>query len=164
MIFKCVTGAKFNMVATVLSQGVTEPNVTNDGYWVERQNPDTGEIERVWVVDTDPVTPGDQIMEVPCMVKAVLGSGMGIAGQERINNDGVYQKLDSARMWFPANYVITDRDRVTNIKNQDGIVLWKEEEFDNAPTIFDVVGVAPITDPFGNLMEQVAILKRSEVQ
>jgi hypothetical protein len=71
-------------------------------------------------------------------------------------------------MFFPAGYRITKRDRVTNIRNARGQIIWKEEEMENEgvykSTTFDVLGVTPVLDPFGNHIENYALLERAEVQ
>ena len=166
---RCLTSARFNMTATVLTQG--EYPTTDDpdslGDWVNRQDPETGEIIRVWVpkeVDED----GDNVMEVKevsCMVRGILDGGIRVAGTtERITPQGIVESVDFVKMQFPAHETITKRDRVTNITNRDGVVLWREEESHNSPTIFDVMGVQPVVDPFGNLIEWSALLQRSDPQ
>jgi hypothetical protein len=151
------------MFATVLNQGPTAPDT--EGHWVDRQDEDTGEITRVWVTDSDVDTPGTQQREIPCIVRGVVDGGIRVAGTtERYTPAGIYENVDFAKMSFPAGIVVTKRDRITNIKNRDGVIIWKEEEFDSAATVFDVLGVTPITDPFGKHIENMALLQRAEVQ
>ena len=163
MVFACLTSARFNMKATLLSQGVTQPDT--EGHWVEKQDPDTGEITRVWTVDTDQTTPGDQVVEIPCIVRGIVDGGIRVAGTtERYTPSGIYENIDYAKMSFPKGYVVTKRDRITNIKNAQGEIIWKEEEFDSSATVFEVMGVTPILDPFGTHIENMALLQRAEVQ
>src|ERR1044072_3785522 len=159
------------MNAPVLSQGglitdTTTGDGTVVGHFENKQDPETGEIVRVWVVeDTDPVTPGVQEKRVKCIVRGILDGGIRVAGTtERISPAGIIESVDFIKMQFPASVTITKRDRITNISNRHGIIIWREEEHDNAPTIFDVMGVTPIVDPFGNLIEWTALLQRSEAQ
>lgn len=169
---RCLTSARFNMTATVLTQGeivadeVNEDGTVTAGHWESKQDPETGEIIRIWVVeDTDPITPGTQEKRVKCIVRGILDGGIRVAGTtERYTPQGILESVDYVKMQFPASVKITKRDRVTNVANRHGIIIWREEEFNNAPTIFDVLGVTPITDPFGNLIEWTALLHRSEVQ
>lgn len=167
-MFNCLVSAKYNMTATLLTQGPTAPSTNPDdqGHWENKQDEVTGEIIRVWVVDdADPDTAGTQERRIPCMVRGVIDGGIRVAGTtERYTPQGVYDNVDYAKMSFPANIVITKRDRVTNITGPDGTIIWKEEEWTNAPTVFEVMGVTPIPDPFGNLIENIALLKRAEVQ
>lgn len=53
-------------------------------------------------------------------------------------------------------------DRVAAIEDSLGKDLWKES--DTESTIFDVVGIDPITDGFGQFVEYEVFLSRSEVQ
>jgi hypothetical protein len=168
---RCITSARFNMTATVLTQDElvidsTNPDGSVVGHWENKQDPETGEIVRVWVVeDTDPVTPGVQEKKVKCIVRGILDGGIRVAGTtERYTPQGILESVDFVKMQFPASVIITKRDRVTNIANRKGIIIWREEEFDNAPTVFDVQGVTPVVDPFGTLVEWTALLQRSEVQ
>lgn len=168
---RCITSARFNMTATVLTQGTLVVDDTSEdgtviGHWENKQDPETGEIIRVWVVeDADPVAPGVQAKTVKCIVRGILDGGIRVAGTtERYTPQGLIESVDYVKMQFPASVVITKRDRVTNVTNRKGIIVWREEEANNAPTIFDVQGVTPVLDPFGNLIEWSALLQRSEVQ
>lgn len=167
---RCITSARFNMTSTVLTQDdqgqYDDNNLGEVGHWENRQDPETGEIIRVWVVeDADPVAPGVQAKTVKCIVRGILDGGIRVAGTtERYTPQGLIESVDYVKMQFPASVTITKRDRVTNIANRKGIIIWREEESDNAPTIFDVQGVTPVVDPFGNLIEWSALLQRSEAQ
>ena len=167
----CITDARFNMTATVLSQEVLSGTANENGeitagHWVNKQDPITGEIIRVWEVeDVDPVEPGTQEKRVKCIVRGIQDGGIRVAGTtERITPAGLWESVDYVKMQFPASVKITKRDRITNVTNSTGIVIWREEEFDNKPTVFEVLGVQPIVDPFGQLIEQSALLQRAEVQ
>lgn len=167
---RCITSARFNMTATILYQGDYTPapvDNTEEGHWVEgKQDPLTGEINRVWVpADGDSVTPGVQEVRVKCIVRGIPDGGIRVAGTtERITPDGVWESADYAKMQLPPNVKISKRDRVTNITNRRGEYPWKEEEFDNRPTVFEVLGVGPIFDPFGNHIESSVLLQRAEIQ
>jgi len=165
-MFGCLVSSKYNMTATILTQGPTAPvTPEGDGHWEQKQDPDTGEIIRVWVEDSDPDTPGTQTRTVPCMVRGVIVGGVRAAGTtERFDPKGVYENIDFVKMNFPADVVITKRDRITNVTGPDGTVIWKEEEFSGAPTVFDVLGITPVVDPFGMLVENFALLQRAGVQ
>lgn len=168
---RCITSARFNMTATVLTQGGlivddTNPDGSVVGHWENKQDPETGDIIRIWVVeDADPSTPEIDAKVVKCIVRGILDGGIRVAGTtERYTPQGLIESVDYVKMQFPASVTITKRDRVTNIANRKGIIIWREEEADNAPTIFDVQGVTPVVDPFGNLIEWSALLQRSEAQ
>jgi hypothetical protein len=60
---------------------------------------------------------------------------------------------------------LTSRDKVSNIRDQKNNPIWTEINFpSDTPTVFEVVGVTPITDPFGRLIGYNSTLKRSENQ
>ena len=162
-MFGCLTSSAYNMTATVLTQGVTQPDT--EGQWVSKQDPDTGEIIRVWIEDSDSDTAGTQIRTINLTARGVIDGGLRSTGtSEQFTRDGLHRALETIKIKFPAGTELNARDRITNIKNRDGIVLWKEEEFNNAPTIFDVMGVTPIMDPFGQHIENFAMLQRAQVQ
>lgn len=164
---RCLTSARFTMKATVLSQGsYGSDSVTEAGYFTDRQNPLTFEIERVWVpLDSDPVTGGTQPYEFDCVVRGIVDGGIRVAGTtERLTPSGTIESADYARMQFPPNVPISKRDRIYNVKDSNGVLAWKEEEYNGAATVFDVLGVTPIFDPFNNHIENHALLQRADVQ
>lgn len=55
--------------------------------------------------------------------------------------------------------------RVTNIRDRQGTVIYKELELkNNPPTWFNANGSNPRTDPFGSTLEYETLLNRSEQQ
>lgn len=60
---------------------------------------------------------------------------------------------------------ITYREKVTNIRDSSGNVIWKELNWPTqTPTVFEIVSSTPITDPFGNVLAYNSIAFRSENQ
>lgn len=159
-----------NMWADVLRQGGDDPSTTPDeGSWVNNQDPDSGEIIRVWEPNTetqdDPDTPEIEGLETfRCVARGIVDGGIRVAGTtERFSE--IYDADDYVRIQFGTNITIGRRDRITNIRNSDGIILWREEDAPNSPpTVFGVVGVTPIVDPFGRHTENMALLERVETQ
>ena len=148
------------MTATVLSQGGfdTTPESTI-------QDPDSGEIVRVWSADSDIVTPGIQKQTIKCICKGIISKttrGSGTA--QTVNAAGILVETDFVLMSFLPNVIITKRDKITDISSRNGVVLWKEEEHTGLPTVFNVSGVTPMFDAFGNHIGNHAMLIRSEVQ
>lgn len=170
----CVTGARFNMTADILRQVTNDTDadpVDETGEWVLQQDPDSGEIIRVWQpsVQDNPATPDvDESVvfntQFPCIARGVITGGMRSIGALE-NWSEVYEGVDKVTITFPNWVTISKRDRITNIRDSRGNVVWKEEEQPEAPpTVFSVVGVAPIPDPFGAVVEYVAMLERSQIQ
>lgn len=180
---RCLTSARFNMSALILSQNANIPDDNNpqtgtpNGHYEYQQDPDSGAMIRVWVAVPDDVPePPSAIIDpvnggmmegtrFKCMARGFTDGGIRVAGTtERWSSRGDIDTVDFITIKFPAFVVLTRRDRVTDIRNNKNVLLWKEEEYDDKPTIFEVNGVTPILDPFGNHIENSALLQRAEVQ
>lgn len=60
---------------------------------------------------------------------------------------------------------LTPREKIGNVRDSDGNSIWNELDYpQETPTIFEVVGTTPISDPFGNILGYNSSLKRSENQ
>ncbi len=60
---------------------------------------------------------------------------------------------------------LTAREKVTNIRDAEDNVIWQEINYPNdTPTVFEVMGTTPMTDPFGRVIAYSSSLKRSENQ
>lgn len=164
----CLTSARFNMKADILRSTTESETTPGSGDWVLQHDPDSNEIIRVWVPADNPDTPTDESLGTQvtfrCEARGIIDGGIRVAGTTERFGSG-YQGVDYVRISFPASVFMERRDRVTNIRDKHGKVLWKEEErTDQAATVFNVVGVTPVIDPFGTHIENVALLERSEVQ
>lgn len=168
----CLFGAEFNMLA-VVKRYEGSPDTTVNGQWQISYDPISGAPIRKWVqVDVDPGAPV-QLLEVSCAVRGVMNGGINAAGDTQRYSD-IYTNVGWARMTFPASFHISNRDQVTNIRNADGDVVFRNEEAETydtvnkiwiaEPTIFNVMGVTPSIDPFGRITKNVALLQRAEVQ
>ena len=134
---------------------------------MSRQDPDSGAIIREWQPNpyspTTPTAPTG-LETYRCLARSVISGGIRVVGTtERFG--GLYDGVDYVQLFFPAHVELSRRDRVTNIRDASGLVVWKElERADNAPTIFNVVGVSPLFDPFGKHIENMTMLERVETQ
>lgn len=157
----CLTSARMNMTATVLRQYVDNNEAT--GHYEVYQDPESGEIIRKWI-ETDPDDPDAVALIIPCSARPIVNSGMKGAGTTEEWGER-YVDVDWIKMSFPAHIILSNRDRITDIKSRAGVVVWKEEQIGDAiATVFDIVGISPVTDPFGNHIENLALLRRAEVQ
>lgn len=60
---------------------------------------------------------------------------------------------------------LTPREKITNIRDSENNVIWQEINYPNdTPTVFEITGTTPITDPFGRVIAYNSLLKRSENQ
>lgn len=108
---------------------------------------DTGQTQREWSL----------LYVVACQAsRAYLGKPMRYeewSGNTYRTNESVILKTRAE---------IERGDRVAGILDINHKDLWKES--DTESTIFDVVGIDPITDGFGEFVEYEVFLSRSEVQ
>lgn len=179
MAYRCLTGARFNMKATLLHQNdpyVPEGDIDLNlyGEWVESQDPLTGEIVRVWKAYDNPVTPDVdedvlKIGTIDCLARGIVDGGIRVAGTTERFGD-TYENIDYVKLWVPARVKISKRDRVTNIKDASGHIRWLDEEFIDPATaevpkatVFNVNGVTPLFDAFNRMTEQFILLERAEV-
>lgn len=152
------------MRATVARAG----GATNDedsGHWDVVQDPDSGAFVRVWISDTNPGTitvEGEETF--PCLVRGILSGGIRVAGSTQRVTD-IYENVEWANLEYGSGTVLRKNDRITKITGSDGTVIWREEEIENGPaTVFVVMGVTPIVNPFGRHTENSALIQRAEVQ
>jgi hypothetical protein len=163
-MFGCLVDAKFNMRATVLSP--VSSTKGEDGHYVNVQDPDTGEITKKWVVDVDAADGVETARTIDCMVRPVIANDSAV---EVFTSGGEVNVLEFVEMNFPAGVVLTNSDRITEIRNREGYLLWAEEKSNGDPTtfkgtVFDIVGIQPVIDPFGNHIENKAYMRRAGVQ
>ena len=171
----CMTSARMNMTCDIIKPAgaplTTDGSQPSAGSWQYRQNEDSGAIERMWIPD-DVSTPnvnegfvGTVLNNISLIARGVIDGGIRVAGTtERFSE--IYENVDWVKATFPKGVPLTKRDRVTNIRNKRGKeLIWREEELDGSPaTIFNVMGVTPVLDPFGQLVEQNVLLQRASVQ
>lgn len=143
-----------------------------DSSWEYQQDPDSGAVVKRWSDDLN--TPlinerrnGLIIPNVELMARGIIDGGIRVAGTtERYGNE--YVAVDFVKATFGPNTMVTRRDQITNIRSKrdlNGPAVWREEEISGfPPTVFNVMGVTPVFDPFSNLVEYAVLLERSEVQ
>lgn len=137
------------------------------GYWESYQDPLTFEILQRWVKTNDPETPQDEsqggtAITFPCMARGIIDGGIRVAGTTERFGD-TYENIDYVRLKVPAHVKISKRDRVTNIRERaGGKVLWRDEENNGAPTVFNVNGVTPVLDGFNRHIENFVLLEKAE--
>ena len=119
----------------------------------EIQDPYTGAIKREWNFHRT----------IPCHAKGVISNSATTRSSDRQVFDNKYKNEQTVQL-RTSEKLIT-REKVTNIRNQDGVVVWTEINFpSDTPTVFEVVGTTPITDPFGSLIGYNTTVIRSENQ
>jgi hypothetical protein len=177
---KSMLDVRFNMKATVLNHyAATEPDevveqVTKSGHWETQQDDITGGIKRVWQEDAAIATPTKKRLgtdwrvdvnrfDIECYVRGFPEVGFRSSANTENFQDGKYGLFEIIQMNFPAKYVLNRRQFITNIRSRNDVVLWLEEET-GQPTVFEVQGVTPTFDPFGRHIDNLTVLKRSDIQ
>ena len=119
----------------------------------EIQDPDTGAIKREW----------NYHRTVDCHAKGVISNSATTRSSDKqvfsnkYMNDQIIQVRTSEKLIM--------REKVTNIRDSAGNVIWSEINFPTeTPTVFEVIGTTPITDPFGAVLGFNSSMKRSENQ
>ena len=119
----------------------------------DTQDENTGAIKKQW----------SYYKTMPCSAKGVISnsatsrSGDKQAIGTKYTNEQVLEirSIDQ----------ITYREKITNIRDIKGNVIWKELNFpSDTPTVFEIISSTPVTDPFGNVMAYNSVAKRSENQ
>jgi len=119
----------------------------------EIQDPDTGAIKREW----------NYHRTVDCHAKGVISNSATTRSSDKqvfsnkYMNDQIIQVRTSEKL--------TMREKVTNVRDAKDNIIWSEINFPTeTPTVFEVIGTTPITDPFGNVLGYNSSMKRSENQ
>lgn len=137
-MIRCVTGSRMNMLADVWSQTTEQDSVS-------------GSIRRVWTYNRT----------ISCIARGILDGGIRVAGTTETWGD-TYEAVDWIKL--TAQEPLSRREQITNVRNEQGHVLWVDREVaDTPPTSFDVKGSQPVIDPFGNVIEYQTLLQRIEV-
>ena len=117
------------------------------------QDPDTGAIVKQW----------NYYKTIDCHAKGIISNSATTRSSDKqimsnkYSNEQVIQVRTLERVLF--------REKVTNVRNKDGLVIWSEINFPTeTPTVFEVMGSTPITDPFGEVIAWNTTMKRSENQ
>jgi len=117
------------------------------------QDPDTGSIKKEWQFDRT----------VPCSAKGIISnSSSSRTGDKQILSN---KYINDQILQIRTLEKITLREKITNIRDSDGVIIWEELNFpSNTPTVFELMGITPMTDPFGGVVGYNSTVKRSENQ
>lgn len=119
----------------------------------ETQNPDTGAIVKEW----------NYYKTIDCHAKGMISNSSSTRSGDKQQFNNKY--INEQNIQVRTSEKITIREKITNIRDSRNNVIWTEIDFpSDTPTVFEVVGITPITDPFGSVVGYNAVLKRSENQ
>lgn len=120
---------------------------------VDSQDEETGSIRKYW----------QYYKTLDCHAKGVISNSATTRSSDKqiISNKYSMDQIIQVRTENKLNL----REKISNIRNSDGEYIWQELDYPNeTPTVFEVMGTTPITDPFGTVIGYNSSLKRSEVQ
>jgi hypothetical protein len=119
----------------------------------DSQDENTGSIKKDWMY----------ARTMQCSAKGIVSnSGSGRSGDKQIFNN---KYMNEQMLEIRTTEQVTYREKITNIRDMKGNVVWKELDYpSNTPTVFEVISSTPITDPFGNVLAYNSVAKRSENQ
>lgn len=120
---------------------------------IDTQDANTGAIKKQWVY----------YKTLMCHAKGVISNSAtkGNSDVQTMGNRYLNEQLVQVRTLEK----LTLREKITNIRNKDGVVIWTELDTpNNEPTVFEIKGTTPLTDPFGSILAYNSIMKRSENQ
>lgn len=119
----------------------------------DEQDPDTGVIKKEW----------NYSQTIPCFASGLISSSATARSTDRQVIGNKYENIQMVEIRTSSK--ISIRNKITNIRNSNNEVLWFELNYPNeTPTVFELVGTTPMTDPFGSVVAYNSTLKRSENQ
>lgn len=119
----------------------------------DSQDPDTGAIVKTW----------NFFKTVDCHAKGIVSNTASSRGGDKQTFSNKY--LNEQSVQVRTSQKITTREKVTGIRDSNDNYIWTELNYPtDTPTVFEIAGTTPITDPFGRVIGYNAIMKRSENQ
>lgn len=120
---------------------------------IENQDPNTGAIKKEW----------NYYKTVDCHAKGVISNSSTSRNSDKQSFSNKY--INDQSLEVRTIDRLTYREKITNIRDMRGNPIWTEIDFPNeTPTVFEVIGTTPLTDPFGRVIAYNSTLKRSENQ
>jgi hypothetical protein len=120
---------------------------------IDRQDPNTGAIKKEWIF----------FKTINCHAKGVISNSATARGSDSQTFSNKYKNEQIVQIRTMDR--LTTREKITNIRDSDDNVIWKELDFpSDSPTVFEIIGTTPITDPFGKTMGFNSSVMRSENQ
>lgn len=120
---------------------------------LDAQDTETGSIVKEWVY----------YKSLDCHAKGIVSNSVTTRSSDNqiFSNKYVNDQMIQVR----TSEKLTIREKITNIRDSSGNYIWTELNFPTeTPTVFEVVGTTPLTDPFGRVLGYNSSMKRSENQ
>jgi hypothetical protein len=139
MIFSgCLVGATYNHTADIYKKTLV-------------QDPTSYAVADSWAKDHS----------ITCYARSIQTDAVSDAASGKKVND-IYAEYEFIKIMTGEK--LNRRQRITNIRGSNGVLLWSEYERGEAVTVFEVQGVTSISDPFGAVIEYEVLAKRVQVQ
>lgn len=120
---------------------------------IETQDPNSGAIKKEW----------NYYKTLDCHAKGIISNSSTARTGDKQSFSNKYVNEQGIEVRTIER--LTFREKITNICDSQGNKIWTEIDFPNeTPTVFEVVGTTPLTDPFGRVIAYSSSLKRSENQ
>jgi hypothetical protein len=119
----------------------------------DTQDPDTGAMIKEFQYRTT----------LNCSAKGIISNSATSRGGDRqvMTNKYTNEQMIQIRTIEKLNI----RHKITAIRDKNNNYIWKELNHPTeSPTVFEVIGVTPILDPFGTILAYSTTAKRSENQ
>jgi len=119
----------------------------------ETQDPATGSLKKEWQFNRT----------IACSAKGTISNiSTGRSGEKQTFSNK-YANEQNLQIRTTTKLIFSEK--ITNIRSLDGTVIWEEINFpSNTPTVFEVMGITPITEPMGGIIGYNTTVKRSENQ
>ena len=102
------------------------------------QDVDTGSIKKEWQFDRT----------VACSAKGNINNSSSSTAGDKQTFANKYKNEQTLQIRTMEK--ITLREKLTNIRDYEGTVVWEELNFpSNTPTVFEIMGITPMMDPLG---------------
>lgn len=119
----------------------------------ESQDESTGALKKEWQFNRT----------VPCSAKGVVSNSTSSRSGDKQSFSNKYINEQILQLRTTSKIIFSEK--ITNVRHLDGTIIWEEINFPtNTPTVFEVIGVTPMTEPFGGLVGYNTTVKRSENQ
>jgi hypothetical protein len=119
----------------------------------ETQDPATGSLKKEWQFNRT----------IACNAKGTISNSTASRSGDKQSFSNKYVNEQMIQIRTTTKLIFSEK--ITNIRNLDGTVIWEEINFpSNTPTVFEVMGVTPITEPMGGIIGYNTTVKRSENQ
>lgn len=117
------------------------------------QDENTGAIKREWQFHKT----------IPCYAKGIISNSSTARSGDRQQFSGKYENVQIIEVRTTEK--LSYREKITNIRTEHGDVIWTELDYPtDTPTVFEVIGTTPMTDPFGDVLAFNSTLRRSDNQ